>query len=394
MARRIFADSWIYPTLQDLANSLAAVVSVPTASSFTVNFGTGNFGASSTTFGFCNILNTFIEDNSDHVIVQDINLFQSNPAGLGFFTYGIVNDNDQQFIVERASNRSSGVLNATANWPLGAFFYQRNDQGNNGISYIHDTEITAVNCATGGGNGFVMTDSVCQGYPVFGIRYFGALQPATFQNIYQESTGGSMNPLYILPGIFPSGIAAQSGYVMQGGTGTRMLGTFPGGGYTPYFAAGGGGTTERSYFVVPRSSTQGYGPPLFIGSAEPVNGSVSISLVWPAVEMQSANTQTIGTLTWDVLVVTGTSSSAPSGTGNYAIATNISGSCGTNGMCSFTDTQAAASSYTLQAQQFLPQFWFWPANLVLNNTVLLADQVFTTPSAVASQGTLGVWIVA
>jgi phage portal protein BeeE len=29
MARRIFADSWVYPTLQDLANSLASVVKVP-----------------------------------------------------------------------------------------------------------------------------------------------------------------------------------------------------------------------------------------------------------------------------------------------------------------------------------------------------------------------------
>jgi hypothetical protein len=29
MARRIFADTWIYPALQDLANSLAPVVSVP-----------------------------------------------------------------------------------------------------------------------------------------------------------------------------------------------------------------------------------------------------------------------------------------------------------------------------------------------------------------------------
>ncbi len=372
----------------------SAVISVPTSTSFTVNFGTANFGASSTTFGFCDILNTFIEDNSDHVIVQDINLFQSNPAGLGFFTYGIVNDNDQQFIVERASNRSSGVLNATANWPLGAFFYQRNDQGNNGITYIHNSELTNVNCATGGGNGFVMTDTVCQGFPVYGVRYFGGLQPATFQNIYQESTGGSMNPLYILPGVFPSGIAAQSGYVVQGGTGTRMLGTFPGGGFTPFFAAGGGGTTERSYFVVPRSSTLGYGPMLFIGSAEPVNGSVNIPLVWPSVEMQLVSTQSVGVLTWDVLVVTGQLATAPVGTGNFSIATNISGSCGTNGMCSFTDTQAAPASYTLQPQQFLPQFWFWPANLALNNTLLLADQIWTTPSAVASQGMLGVSVVA
>ena len=81
------------------------------------------------------------------------------------------------------------MLNATPNWPIGAFVYQRNDQGNNGITYIHSSEISGLNCATGGGNGFVMTDTVCQGFPVFGVRYFGGLQPATLQNIYQESTG-------------------------------------------------------------------------------------------------------------------------------------------------------------------------------------------------------------
>ena len=370
------------------------VLSVPASTSFTTSFGTFSAGASSSTFGFCNILNTFIEDNSDHVVVQDINIFQSNPGGLGYFTYGIVNDNDQQFIVERATNRSTLVLNATANWPIGALIYQRNDQGNNGITYIHSSEITGVNCATGGGNGFVMSDTVCQGFPTYGVRYFGSLQPATFENIYEESTGGSMNPLYVVGGVFPSGIASQDGFLVQGGTGTKMLGTFPTSGYTPYFASGGGSGAERSYFVVPRSSTQGYGPVLFIGSAEPTNGSVNIPLIWPSVELQIASTAGVGTLTWDVLVVTGTTPAAPWGTGSYALATNISGTCGTNGMCSFTDTQAAASSYTVQPQQFFPLFWFWPANFAINNTVLLTDQSWTNPSVVASQGMTGVSIIA
>jgi len=362
------------------------VVGVPNSTSFTANFGTNSFGASSNTFGFCNILNTFIEDNSDHVVVQDINIFQSSPGGLGYFTYGIVNDNDQQFIVERAANRSSLVLNATANWPIGAFLYERNDQGNAGITYLHDSEFTNVNCATGGGNGLVVTDTVCQGFPTYGIRYFGSLQPATFQNIYQESTGGGANPLY--------GYAAQAGFVIQGGLGTRILGTFPLSGYSPTFAAGGGTAAERTYFVVPRSSTQGYGPVLFIGSAEPTNGSVSIPLAWPSVELQNSASQSVGTLTWDVLVTTGLSAAAPSGTGTYAIATNISGSCGTNGMCSFTDTRAAPTSYTVAAQQYGPVFWFWPSSLVINNSTILADLVGTTPSAVASQGALGVSIIA
>ena len=358
------------------------VVSVPNSTSFTTHFGAVTFAAGASTFGFCNLLNAFIEDNSDHVVAQDINIFQSNPVGLGFFTYGIVNDNDQQFIVERASNRSTGVLNATSNWPIGAFLYQRTDQGNAGITYLHNSEFTNVNCVTGGGNGMVISDTVCQGFPTYGIRYFGGLQPATFQNIYEESTGGSINPLY--------GYAAQSGYVVQGGTGTKILGTFPMSGFSPVFSAGGGTAAERTYFVVPRSSTQGYGPMLFIGSAEPASGSVNISLAWPSIE-----TLGLGAVTWDVLVTTGTTGvSAPNGTGNYAIVTNAAASCGTNGMCSFTDTQATPSSYTVASQQFNPTFWFWPVNLAINNSMVLVDQIAATPSAVASQGTQGASIVA
>jgi hypothetical protein len=363
----------------------SVVTSVLSSTKFTVSFGSNTFAAGST-FGFCNLLNAFVEDNSDHVAMQDINIYQTYPAGMGYFSYGVVNDNDQQFIIARAANRATPILQSTANWPIGAFFYQRTDQGNSGIMYIHDSELSGVNCATGGGNGFVMTDSVCQGFPMYGVRYFGGLQPATFENIYQESTGGTFNPLY--------GYAAQAGYVVQGGTGTKILGTFPIQGYEPVFATGGGSATQRTYFVVPRSSTQGYGPVLLIGWAEPANGSTSIPLLWPSVEFYTTNGQNAGTVTWDVLVTTGTSASPPFGTGNYAIATNLSGACGTNGMCSFTDTQAAASSYTVAAQAFTPEFWFWPVNLAIDGGVLLVDQIGFDPQAVASQGALGVSIVA
>ena len=362
------------------------VLSVPNSTSFTISLGHSTVAAGTATFGWCNLLNTFIENNSDHVVAQDINIFQSNPAAYGYFSYGIVNDNDQQFIVERASNRSSLFVKNSANWPLGAFLYQRTDQGNAGITYVHDSEFTGINCATGGGNGMVVSDTVCQGFPAYGIRYFGGYQPATFQNIYEESTGGSVNPLY--------GYAAQAGYVIQGGEGTKIGGTFPLNGYSPVFALGGGTGAERTYFVVPRSSAQGYGPVLFIGSAEPASGSVSIPLVWPSVDLENSVGQSVGTLTWDVLVTMGGYAQVPMGTGTWAIATNISASCGTNGMCSFTDTQAGATSYAVTAQQFTPVFWFWPVNLVINNTVLLADQIGADPSAVASQGTTGVSIVA
>jgi hypothetical protein len=353
----------------------SVVQSVPNGTTFTVQFGSTSFSAG-TTFGFCALLNAGIEDNSDHVSLQDFNIV----GATGTFTYGIVNDDDEQFIIERAGNRATQTILTTANFPIGSFVYERNDQGMAGITYIHNSELTNVNCFTGGGNGFVFTDSVCQGFPTFGVRYFGGYQPATIENVYQESTGNSINPLY-------GSLAAQAGYIVQGATGTRILGNFPTQGYPPVFATGGSGV--RDYFVVPHSSTQGYGPVLFIGSAQPLTGATSIPLSWPSVELQNA-----GTVTWDVLVTTGSSAIAPYGTGSYAIATNISGSCGANGMCSLTDTQAAPASYTVASQQFTPTFWFWPVGLVINNTVVFADQIATNGPAVASQGTLGVSIVA
>src|SRR4029077_403414 len=100
----------------------------------------------------------------------------------------------------------------------------------------------------------------------------------TLQNIYQESTGTTTNPLY--------GYAAQDGMLVQGGPGAKILGTFPVNGFSPVFATGGGTGAERSYFVVPHSSAQGYGPVLFIGSAEPTSGGVNIPLLWPSIELQ------------------------------------------------------------------------------------------------------------
>ncbi|MGO9086550.1 MAG: beta strand repeat-containing protein [Candidatus Sulfotelmatobacter sp.] len=348
-----------------------------TATQFEAQFGTQSFSAGTNTFGFCNILNTFIENNSDHVTLQDLNLFQANPStGTGYFSYGVVNDNDQQFIIERAANRGSSMLKNSANWPIGAFVYQRADQGNAGITYLHNSEFTNVNCVTGGGNGMVISDTVCQGFPFFGIRYFGGLQPITIENVYQETSTAVSNPLY--------GIAAQMGNLVQGGFGSKILGAFPMGGWEPIFVSGG--STQRNYWVVVHSSTQGVGPMMFIGSAQPANGITSIPLQWPSVELQNAY-GSLGTVTWDILVTTGGSNPAPYGTGSYAVATGISGSCGTNGMCSYTDTQAATSAYTVATAGFMPVFWFWPVTLVLNNTTVYADFLPSNPFIVASQGT-------
>jgi hypothetical protein len=360
---------------------MAQIASVPSSTSFTVAFGSSTYSAGANTFGFCGLENTFFENNSDHVAVQDFQLTQLFPSTApGAFSYGIINGNDQQFIISRAANRGTSVIKNSANWPMGAFFYQRTDQGNAGIMYVHDTELTNVNCADGGGNGFVITESVCQGFPVYGSRYFGGLQPSTHANEYEESTSATVDPLY--------GYAASMGMLLAGGQGHKIVGTFPVSGLAPQFpTAGGNGPASIQYFVLPHSSTMGVGPMWYIGKGIPLNGSVSVPLQWPSIELQDgAGHNSLGTLTWDILATTGVVT-PPVGTGNFAVATGISGSCGTNGMCSFTDTQAARSSYTVPATQgFLPVFWFWPANVVLNNTNLLWDEGPSNPGAVATQG--------
>ncbi len=358
-----------------------------TATQFEVSFGSTSFAAGANTFGFCGLENAFVEDNSDHVAMEDIHLTQMPGFGMGQFSYGIVNDNDQQFIIERATNRSSSVLRSDGNFPMGAFVYERTDQGNAGITYLHNSEFTNVNCAQAGGNGFVMTDTVCQGFPVYGVRYFGGYQPATFSNIYEESTGGTADPLY--------GYAAQMGYAVEGGMGTKFVGTFPTSGWEPQFASGGTGTNERTYFVVPRSSTMGYGPLLFAGYAQPATSTTNVTVTWPSIELQDGYYhQSLGTVTWDILVTVGQSAVTPYGTGTYAIATNAAVSCGTNGMCSYTDTQAAPVTYTVAGQQFMPVFWFWPNNLVIDGVTVFVDVAGYDAQAVASQGQMGVSIVA
>jgi hypothetical protein len=361
---------------------VSTVTSVPAANSFTVEFGRSTFAAEKNTFGFCALENAFIEDGSEKVVMQDVGITQLSPTAMGKFTYGIVNDNDQQLIIERAANRGSGVILSTANFPMGAFVYERTDQGAAGITYLHNSEFTNVNCVQAGGNGLVVTDSVCQGFPTFGIRYFGGFQPATIQNLYEESTGTTVSPLYK-----GSAMAGQMGMLLQGGTGHRILGTFPISGSGPVFLRGG--SSYVNYFVVPRSSVEGYGPVLFIGYAQPVSHDTNISLQWPSIDLQDGNNgKSLGTITWDILATTGLSSGsqAPFGTGTFAVATNVSASCGSNGMCSYGDSQGERKSYTVKNQQFYPKFWFWPANLTLNNTTVIADVLLSNPAVAASQG--------
>ena len=366
-----------------------------TSTQFEVQMGSSaTFTAGANVFGWCNIENAFIEDYSDHDHIEDLKLSQTNPSGMGYFNFGVVNSYDQQLHIDHPGNQGSSVINpsathSTATWPLGAFVFTRLDQGAAGITYLHKAELTNVNCALGG-QALTVDDTVCQSFPVFGFRELGSLIPSTFTNVYQETAASISN------GLYSGNLGAAAGYVLSSAQPLKVTGAWPTQSTIPQFA--NTGSTVVSYFVVPVSNGTKYGSPLFVGSALS-SGSGSITVQWPSVRLSdSYSGSSIGTLTWDIIKTTGSGVPAPYGSGNaIAIATGVASTsiCSSSGMCSYTDPQTSSTSYTVQAQGFFPAFWWWPANYVLtSNSVLIADRISAGEPIVASQGTAGVSVIA
>ena len=136
---------------------------------------------------------------------------------------------------------------------------------------------------------------------------------------------------------------------IQGGVGPA--------GSVPRFA--NTGTTDYRYYIVAHHATLGTANPLYAGNAL-TNGSGNITVTTPDIA---------GASTFDLLrvgVIASNRNQAPFGTGNYAVATAVSRtSACANGVCTFTDTQATLSSYTVATPTYFPLIDFWPAALVL-----------------------------
>jgi hypothetical protein len=199
------------------------------------------------------------------------------------------------------------------------------------------------------GNGVHVSDSVIQGWSQFGFRggvRRGGGIGTEFHNIYMEASGSCTNPL---------GNVGQAGVIEQGKT---FLAEGPAAGIVPQFA--NTGSTDYRYYVVARHATLGPANPLYAGKAL-TNGTGSITVTTPDIA---------GASTFDLLRVTPPVNSreqAPNGTGNYAVVTGVTrASACSAGVCTFTDTQAPLSSYTVTGPSYFPLLDFWPGGLILS----------------------------
>ena len=164
------------------------------------------------------------------------------------------------------------------------------------MAYLHHLE-ASMQCSGNGvrnvaGNTLDVQDSVIQGMNQYAVYYAGGLQPWSINNVYNE-TGNCTNPSY------PGSLAGIAGYIATGNA-LSIQNDAPIGGSTPVFITGGGTASQRNYYVVPKDSSLGIGPMMFIGTAQPSTSGTSIPLYWPNPDLKGA-----GTRTFDIVVTDG-----------------------------------------------------------------------------------------
>jgi hypothetical protein len=332
------------------------LISSTTTNTFTFSVGSATNVSATTAFGTAALETAAIEDNSNAASMTDIDM--SSYGNPGLFNNDIVVDNDQAALIHHFDTEGGAQIRHDANW-VGWGVWSRGDQGNSAVVTIDGGSNLSMDCGNGvnnrSGNFMTIRDTVIQDFSQHAIFQGGGLQGGLYDAVYEEVD--CANPAY------PGNLYSASGLVNQGQPATARGGTYMVG-QTPQFAfSGTSGSTQRNYYLVMHSSIGAvYAIPLFAGYARTNGGAGTISVYWP--EMPATSSSVDGTITYDVLLGA-SSSQVPVGTGNFALATAISGSC-TAGICSFSDNQSAAASYTVGADPTLiPQLDEWPGHVVL-----------------------------
>src|SRR5579863_6960683 len=288
----------------------------------------------------------FIEVNAQKTRLLNVST-RIPPTGGTFSSYVQV-DNDQSFLLDgldtalATGSSDYGVLcNASVCNPV--IYAPGPFSSNAAVGWLKHLNIS-LQCSGNGidwqsGNTVKISDSVIEGYAQYGVRAGikrGGYTGFELNNVYEEA--GCTNP---------AGTIGQAGVIAQGAT-VKVVGAVPPSGTIPQFA--NTGSTDYRYYIVANSATLGASNPLYAGHALS-NGSGNISVTTPDVA---------GASTFDLLRVTYVSAGAPReqapyGTGNFAVATHVTrGSVCANGVCTFTDTQAALQAYTVATPLYFP----------------------------------------
>ena len=224
------------------------------------------------------------------------------------------------------------------------------------------------------GNSLKISDSVIQGWSVFGVRVSnqrGGYAGLITDNVYFEPSP-SCQKYSPYGNVGSAAIMAQGVQVkIMGLTANSPAGVFPNWGAES-------GSHNWLYWVVPVHAKFGDGVPLPAGHAH-TNGSGSITGTFPRIA--GASSYKILKMDWDGGTIP---RPYPQGTGNYLLTTVQQSSCATL-TCSFTDHGEGLSSYTnagesLSDNLYMPRLDFWPGSIVLSPDQDMSTSSYSSPA--------------
>ena len=301
--------------------------------------------------------NAFIEDNGEATRLQNVAASLSTQLPNSFGTFVQVDD-DQAFTLDGmdaigwglrcdATFCGSYVTAPGPNSLWAAVGWLKN------VNLSLQCNGSAVDWQSG--NGLKISDSVIQGWSLFGVRVGdkrGGYGGFISDNVYYEASP-SCEPYNPYGNVGLAGLVNQGGEVSIPGPASGLSGVFPNWGAPS-------GTQMWLYWVVPVSSAYGDAVPLPAGYAY-TNGSGPITGTFPRVA---------GASSYKILKIVsdGNSQPYPTGTGNYLLTSVSQSSCGAHS-CPFTDNGQSLSTYSNVALSpyniYLPLLDFWPGAVIM-----------------------------
>lgn len=303
----------------------------------------------------------FIEVNAQQTRLYNVST-RWPPKGGSFGSYVQVDD-DQAFMLDGLDTAGGRAVTCNPSY-CGAFITAPGPFNRwSAVGWLKHLDLS-LQCAGKGvewlsGNGLRISDSVIQGWSVFGVRVSdqrGGYGGFISENVYYEASP-SCKDYSPLGNVGSTGILAEGVHVKLSGLAANgASGVFPNWGAQS-------GSHDWLYWVVPVHSKFGEGVPLPAGHAL-MNGSGSVTGMFPRIA--GASSYKILKMDWDLHSVR----PYPEGTGKYLVTTVQQGSCATL-TCQFIDNGGELSSYTNAAEDlstnfYMPRLDFWPGAIVIS----------------------------
>lgn len=291
-----------------------------------------------------------IEDNAQSSTLTDIAPASGAVHGASFGSL-IQVDNDQAATIANLDTHLAAWSRCDVDFCSTAIVGPGPFSKNAGVIWVKDSNL-GLNCAANGidnqnDNTLHVSDTVIEAYAQFGVRangIYGNSLAAQMDNVYEE-VGSCVNPL----GTGEAGLIVEGGYAQVSGMGPAGL--------FPRYA--NTGSTQFNYYIVVHSTTDGVSAPYLAGHAM-TNRTGQIQVFWNRIGRH-------GIISYDVLRTVGAGARVPLyGTGDFAVAANLSSANCANAVCSFID-QAASSpaSYTVAPTGYAPTLRLWPGAVIL-----------------------------